>query len=107
LAKSKKPQISPSFELSINGDCLQQVMRKSHSQEIISFFQLVIRSIEITGDDSAYDPRRRKFGRICQRFWLSRCCGSRRFAIRIIGPSHALHHAGSEFSVVRMKEHDA
>jgi hypothetical protein len=43
--KSKKPQISPSFELSIDGGWLQWAMGKSHNQQIISFFQLVIRLI--------------------------------------------------------------
>jgi hypothetical protein len=107
LAKSKKPQNSPSFELSIDADCLQRAMGKCHNQEIISFFQLVIRLIEIAGDDPGYDLLPPQIWPHLPALLVVSLLRFAAFAIRIIGPSHALHHAGSEFSVVRMKEHDA
>ena len=41
-------------------------------------YQSVMSAPELTPGARNSNPGRRKFGRICQRFWFAHCCGSRR-----------------------------
>jgi hypothetical protein len=55
-----------------------QQMRKTPDQkQYLKINWLVASSSLFAGDRDSHGDRR-KFGRICERFWSARCCGSRR-----------------------------
>jgi hypothetical protein len=110
LANAKKLQITPSLALAhVNASrvYLQRLTVKTVNLEITLQYQMVIDIIEMIHRTGYLASSRRKFGRIYQRFWFVRCCGSQRSQSEQVRPGHAMHASGSGFSAVEMKEHDA
>jgi hypothetical protein len=61
-----------------NQRALSATRNKKESLKIITQYQIVMSAAERILGARNSNPGRRKFGRICQRFWFARCCGSRR-----------------------------
>jgi hypothetical protein len=109
-AQSEKARIRPRFGLSHPVPCvgqLQHIVAEMPDQEIMAGYQLVNSLIElpvgvgylggeVVANLAAFTS--------VSGFSLLRSAAP---AIRMAGPGRATHHAGLEFSAVRMKEHDA
>jgi hypothetical protein len=86
LGEIKKRQMSPSFapqHLAVGRADLQQPNEKKTGREIMFEYQAVMSIVERTRKGPGIGIGRRKFGRICQRFWFALGCASRGIRIWI------------------------
>jgi hypothetical protein len=80
LSESQKVRDSPGFHpehVVPRRACPQRAIAKKIGQEIMFQYQLVMSIVGLPPQITDSMRGRRKFGRIYQRFWFARCCGSR------------------------------
>jgi hypothetical protein len=109
-AQTEKVRIRPSFGLShpVPREAhLQHIVAEMPDQEIMAGYQLVNSLIELPIGVGYWGARSLQIWPHLPALLAFSLLRSAAPTIRTAGPGHATHHAGLEFSAVRMKEHDA